>query len=75
MATIELWVRVDENGDFGMGTDADTADEQYGENVGSLDGLSSRLVCVKLEVELPTALELTGEAPMLGEGGKLVAVG
>lgn len=69
-AEVEIWVTVDESGDYGIGKEADTANEHYQDAIGG--PLPRRMVKVLLQVELPKEVELTGEAPLVGTGAKLV---
>lgn len=63
-ATCEIFVCIDSEGQYAVGTDADLARQAYEEDVGCLneqDGF--RLVKVTLTVPLPKAVELTGTVP------------
>lgn len=74
MAEIEVWIVVDENGDYTVGADLDSAAERYGEDVGGDNGsLGIRHVKVTLKVPLPKPIELTGEVPAPPEGTSLTA--
>lgn len=53
MVEVELWVKVDEDGDYSVAKDRDDLDDT-GE-------LATRLVRVKLRVPLPKAVELEAE--------------
>jgi hypothetical protein len=73
MTELELWVCVDANGDYGLGKDAESAKEQYENDVGMLcDGDGFRLYKLKLQVPLPTLVELSGT--VADEQGGLVAL-
>jgi len=60
--TIEVWVLVDENGEYECGADTETAAERYRDNVGEPDGtVTYRAVKLTVKVPLPTTIELSGE--------------
>lgn len=66
MATkrIEVWVCVDEGGDYACGNDRDGALDDY---VDAIDGTGpTRLIRVLLDVPLPTPVTLTGAVPAEG---------
>ena len=66
---VELAVLVDENGDYGVGSDAESAAANYTESIGEIDGqVGVRRVVVKLKVPKPTAIEVAGEAAVEEEG-------
>jgi hypothetical protein len=69
-------VLVDANGNA-VATHSDDLDaltELYDHEVGEDSNMPRRVVMIKLRVELPQEVELTGEAPLTGNGAKLVAV-
>lgn len=69
---VEVWVVIDENGDYDIGPDAETATENYGNNVGDLTSVNGfRTVKVTLTVPLPVVTELTGTVPDFGTPGEL----
>ena len=54
--TCEVWILVDQGGDYGVGTDAESAADAYGNDVaGDLAG--SRLVKLLVEVALPDPIQ------------------
>ncbi len=63
--TIQVYVVVDEDGDYAVGTDEDEARENY---EASYSAPSRRLVCVELDVEKPTMVTVKGKLPMSGQG-------
>ena len=71
-AQVEVWVVVDENGDYAVGADDDGAYDAYDETVGGTR-LARRAVKVTLTVPLPETVELTGTAPECG-AAELAAV-
>jgi hypothetical protein len=63
-ATVEIWVLVDQDGDYAAGTDPDTLHEVYDDTVGGdRDTLSMRRVKVTLTIPKPKPVELTGTVP------------
>ncbi len=65
LATVEIWVVVDENGDSAIGTDPTTAIAAYDENIGRADdspvGLRFAKVLVKVPVPAPFELNVTAQ--------------
>jgi hypothetical protein len=60
--TIEVWVVIDQDGDYAAGADRTAADEQFEATVNdfaSSDGI--RRVRVSVRVPLPTVLEVSAE--------------
>jgi len=53
-ATIELWVMVDADGEYGVGNDQETAEQAYADNVGGSG--PTRLIKIDASVPLPTVL-------------------
>lgn len=74
MVDIEVWVLVDEGGDYQVGATADDVAERYQSEVGADDATAKRLVKVVLKVPLPKPVELVGEVPAEAEGGELRVV-
>lgn len=61
-AEIEVWVIVNESGEYDVGTDCDNAAERYAENIGGETGaVGIRQVRVTLKVPLPKVIELNAE--------------
>lgn len=73
-ATVEIWVVVDENGDYDVGNDIDTASERFNDTVGFEKQTGTRQVKITLKVPLPTVLEVSGEVAVSEECGELKAV-
>lgn len=63
MHEIEVWVVVDEKGDYGAGNSEESAAEQYDSDVGSGTHTPKRVICVKLQVPAPTPITLSGTVP------------
>ena len=62
MHTIEIWVVVDQGGDYACANDADDVTERYRDTIdGDLAG--SRLVKVTLQVEVPEPLTVSATIP------------
>ncbi len=72
MAELEVWIVVDADGDYAVGTDEDTAVERFAEDVGG--DRPTRRIKVALKVPLPAVLELVGEVSAEPEGAELRAV-
>lgn len=61
MQEIEVWVIVDEDGEYAVATEQDAAEEAYDESVGGSD--CRRAIKITLKVPLPKPIELRGEVP------------
>lgn len=59
---VEVWVVVDENGDYVVDTASDSAEEKYGDDIGRT-GIATRMVKVTLKVPYPKPIEVTAELP------------
>lgn len=66
MTEVEIWVVVDDDGNYAFGCDQDQAREAYEED---FSGLCRRAVCVTLKVPTPKPIEVTGEVPAEPETG------
>lgn len=65
--TAEVWVMMDADGCYVVGSCPNSAREAYAEQVRPLDECEGfRLVKVTVKVPLPKAVELTGEASEFG---------
>lgn len=64
MATteVEVWILVDESGDYVVRKDGEELDEAYAEDIGCTN-IALRRVCVKLTVPLPTPVVVTVTIP------------
>lgn len=71
---LEVWVLLDQCGDYGVGKDMETACTNYKEEVGSLDDLHHRYIKVTLTVPLPGPVELKGTVPPEVATGQLKVV-
>lgn len=61
-ASIDIWVLMDAQGDYGVGRDEDDVHNNYTDNVGDMPS-GTRLIKVKLSVPLPSVVEMTGDVP------------
>lgn len=71
MHELEVWLVVDESGDYVVAKDQSEAAELFENEVGGSE--PRRQVCVKLRVPAPKVVELVGEVPAESNGGSLVA--
>ena len=63
-ATVDTWICIDSDADYGVGKDEASAREIYENDVQPLsDANGFRLVKVSVTVPLPTPIELEVEAP------------
>lgn len=69
MHELEIWIVVDEGGDYAVGKDQDAACEAFDQEIGGTT--PRRQVKVTLKVPAPVAIELTGEVPAEPTGGTL----
>lgn len=73
-ATVEVWVLVDEAGDYVAHADPALLNEAYDDQIGGeRDSLSFRRVKVTITIPLPKPVELVGTVAAEPEGGELVA--
>ncbi len=63
MATIKVFVFVDGDGDYGIGTDAESARDHYTENVSNDVPMCSRTLEITLEVPEPQPIQLAATIP------------
>lgn len=64
MASLEVWICVDDNGDYATGNDVESARGEYENTVQPLaDAGGFRLVCISVSVPLPTAIEASVNVP------------
>jgi hypothetical protein len=67
-ATVDAWLCIDSDGDYGVGKDETSAREAYENDVQPLsDANGFRLVKVSVTVPLPEVIELEVEAPEVEE--------
>lgn len=65
MLEVEVWVVVDESGDYEVGKEQDQAQERYDDEIGSSG--PRRYVRVVLSVPTPAPVTLKGTVPAEGE--------
>lgn len=59
--TIEMHAAIDDDGDYGVGIDADDAAKSYEENGGSISGVCGfRMVKILVTIPLPEIVTLSG---------------
>jgi len=73
MLEIEIWVRVNADGDYRTGEDAGTAAERFRDDVGDDDHSPTRTIRVVLQVPKPCVPTLTGIVPAEGDATLTVA--
>lgn len=57
--TVEIWVTVDQDGDYECGSDQGVADERFEENIGELAAAAGlRRVKLSVTVPLPRVIEI-----------------
>jgi hypothetical protein len=71
---IEVWVVIDETGDYGVGRDAECAGQSYADDIGGGDELAKRQVKVTLRVPKPKPVELVGTVPAESDAGGVLRV-
>jgi hypothetical protein len=59
VATVELWVCVDADGDWGHGHDEESALDNYREGIGDV-AIPMRMVKLVVEIPVPVPLVMTG---------------
>lgn len=65
--TVEVWVIVDSQENYAVGTDEDGALTRYSEDVDSDNAYATRRIRVLLTVPVPTVPTLTGTVPAEGD--------
>jgi hypothetical protein len=70
---LEIWVKVDADGDYRVGIDAEAAAEAFETDIGESADTPTRLVKVVLTIPLPAVATLTGTVPAEGEAVLAVA--
>lgn len=68
---LDVWLAVDEEGDYAVGHDRSSAGERYDEEIGTSE-LGRRFVHLRMGVPLPTPLEVT-EDMLIDETATVVA--
>ncbi len=74
MKAIEVWVLIDDEGNYVASDDADALNEQYEEHVQEVSNAAgTRRVKITVTVPLPTQIEVSGEVAVNEEIGELKA--
>ena len=73
MLDVEVWVKVDADGDYAVGADADTCGEAFDSDVGG-NG-PSRMVRVVLHIPAPQAVEIEATVPDMVNVGSATVKG
>ncbi len=71
MIEIEVWVKVNENGEYEVGTSGDEAKDRFEENIGDDGTQGMRFVKLTVKVPLPVTIEISGEVETAEEPGEL----
>ncbi len=72
MKAVEVWVLIDDDGNYVASDDADLLNERYEETVQEVNvAAGTRRVKITLKVPLPTQIEVTGEVAVTEEVGEL----
>ncbi len=71
MCEIEVWVVIDEDGDYAVGKDRESAAESFESDIGFNNENGTRRVKLTVSVPLPEAIELTGTVATVEEPGEL----
>lgn len=71
---LEIWVVVDENGDYAAGTNREEAEASFDNDIGCDQSTASRRIKLTVKVPLPKPIEITGEVNVNEEPGELKAV-
>jgi hypothetical protein len=61
MAECEVWVLIDENGDYSVGKDQEQAQEDYDGNINAPG--AKRMVKLTIKIPLPVPVEVTVNVP------------
>jgi hypothetical protein len=73
--SVECFFVVDEEGDYAVGIDADSAREAFENVIGELSNREQvRTIRVVVEVLLPITTTLKGTAPTEGESSRLTSI-
>lgn len=62
MHELEVWIKVDESGDYSVGTDAESCVEKYGEEYDD-NTQPSRLIKVVIKVPAPQVVDVAVNVP------------
>jgi hypothetical protein len=71
MLQVEVWVMVDEGGDYAVGVDETTACDSYDQDIGGGTDVAKRMVKVVLSIPKPATITLTGTVPAQPSNGTL----
>ncbi len=74
MNEIEIWVVVDENGDYAISKDRDDLHDAYESDINGNTDLARRVIRVRLNMPLPKPLEISGTVPSESEAGVVLTV-
>lgn len=74
-ATCEVWLIVDEDGDYACGRDRDSAEEQYRDEIGTEPGSCLRVIRLMVDVPVPKPTEVSCTLPEDAAGEIAVKVG
>ena len=69
---VELYVMVDENGDYVVAKEGGHLAEAYDDDVGCDSQTARRILTLKLRVEKPRTVELMADVPLQADGAELV---
>lgn len=69
---IEVWVLVDENGDYvAIDDDVDALEQRYDDAIGGVSNLARRIIQITLKVPIPVPIKLWGTVPPEPSEGEL----
>jgi hypothetical protein len=71
---VDVWVVVDEDGNYVAHTDRDALEERYEDEVGRTSGGATRVLKLSVKVPLPKPVELSAEVGEEAAAGELKAV-
>jgi hypothetical protein len=71
--TVEVWVMVDEKGNWVVHPDRAELLNRYDEEIGTYEGEAVRIIKATIKVPTPKPVELSGVVAAEVEGGELVA--
>lgn len=74
MAHCSVFLAVDENGDYGVGHDAESAMQHYADSVGDVSG-PMRMVALTLDVAPPEVESVSAKIPLGATGAMKLTVG
>lgn len=74
MCEIEVWVVIDEDGDYACDVERDDAETRFDENIGFSNEKATRRVKITVKVPLPKPIEVAGSVVVSEDAGELKAV-